>query len=50
MRTSIPAVMVLLCCTVFANADYTYTIDDGFFGALTLDGYESLLMTGGGMS
>jgi len=48
MRTSILAVMVLLCCTVFANADYTYTIDDGYFPALSLHDEETLLMGGGG--
>jgi len=40
--------MVLLCCTVFANADYTYTIDDGYFPVLSLHDEETLLMTGGG--
>jgi hypothetical protein len=48
MRTLILAVMVLLCCTVFAKADYTYTIDDGYFPVLSLHDEETLLMRGGG--
>jgi hypothetical protein len=37
----------VLCCTATVNADYDYIIEDGY-ASLTLNGNETLLMTGGG--
>jgi hypothetical protein len=48
MKTLILAVMVLLCCTVSVSTGYNYEITEGYFDTVTLDDYESLLMTGGG--
>jgi len=38
---------IFLCCAAAANADYDYIIEDGY-ASLTLNDYETLLMTGGG--
>ena len=50
MRTSILTIMFFLCCADSVNADYTYTIKDGYFEGLILENEETLLMTGGGHS
>ena len=46
MRLSILITASVLCCAITANADYDYVIEDGY-ASLTLNGYETLLMTGG---
>ena len=48
MKLSILITAGVLCCAVTANADYDYVIEDGYFETLTLNDYETLLMTGGG--
>ena len=48
MKLSILIMASVLCCAAAANADYDYVIEDGYFGGLTLNDYETLLMTGGG--
>jgi len=48
MRILILTIVLLLCCIASVSSGYDYVITDGFFGGLTLDDYESLLMTGGG--
>jgi len=48
MRLLILIAGIFLCCVVVANADYDYVIEDGYFGGLTLNDNETLLMTGGG--
>ena len=47
MRLSILITSIFLCCATAANADYDYIIEDGY-ASLTLNNYETLLMTGGG--
>ena len=47
MRLSILITSIFLCCATAANADYDYIIEDGY-ASLTLNDYETLLMTGGG--
>jgi len=47
MRLSI-LVTGILCCAAVAGADYDYVIEDGYFETLTLNDYETLLITGGG--
>jgi hypothetical protein len=49
MRLSILITAGVLCCAVPANADYDYVIEDGYSEGLTLNDYETLLMTGGGV-
>jgi hypothetical protein len=48
MRISILITTILLVCTISVKADYTYTVDDGYFPVLSLHDEETLLMTGGG--
>ena len=48
MKLSILITASVLCCAITANADYDYVIEDGYFAGLTLNDYETLLMTGGG--
>jgi len=48
MKLSILITGIFLCCAAAANADYDYVIEGGYFEALTLNDYETLLMTGGG--
>jgi len=48
MRTLILTTMVLLCCTVSVSIGYDREITEGYFEVITLPGYSTLLMTGGG--
>jgi len=47
MKSFVFTFVVLLSIAFSANAA-TYNIDDGYFEAITLNGHETLLMTGGG--
>jgi len=48
MRTLILTTTIVLVCIISVNADYTYTIDSGYFSGWDLNDEETLLMTGGG--
>lgn len=40
--------IILATCSISAIAGYDYTINDGYFGSMTIKRNESLLITGGG--
>jgi len=44
------AVLLTTVLSSYAVAGYTYEISSGYFGTLTLEDSETLLMTGGGAS
>jgi len=50
MKLSILITGIFLCCAATANADYDYVIEEGYSAGLTLNDYETLLMTGGGLN
>jgi len=49
MKLLILSILIVTFLTLPAGATiYDYIIEDGYFEAITLNDYESLLMTGGG--